>query len=68
MKLGPETKLLKRNKEMSKKFGIDVMTENFDVIVIFLIYGQFEAIREANSGRMICKTYFFINGNLLKHN
>ena len=68
MKLGPETKLLKRNKEMSKKFGIDVMTGNFDVIVIFLIYGQFEAIREANSGRMICKTNFFINGNLLKHN
>ena len=68
MKLGPETKLLKRNKEMSKKFGIDVMTGNFYVIVIFLIYGQFEAIREANSGRMICKTYFFINGNLLKHN
>ena len=68
MKLGPETKLLKRNKEMSKKFGTDVMTGNFDVIVIFLIYGQFEAIREANSGRMIGKTYFFINGNLLKHN
>ena len=33
MKLELETKLLKRNKEMSKKFGIDVMTGNFDVIV-----------------------------------
>ena len=68
MKRGPETKLLKRNKEMSKKFGIGVMTGNFDVTVIFLIYGQFEAIREVNSGRMICKKYFFINVNLLKHN
>ena len=66
--LGPETKLLKRNKEMSKKFGMDVMTGNFEVTVIFLIYGQFGAIREPNSGRMVCKTYFFISGNLLKHN
>ena len=45
MKLGPETKLVKRNKEMSKKLDIDIMTGNFDVTVIFLIYGQFGAIR-----------------------
>ena len=68
MKLGPETKLVKRNKEMSKKLDIDIMTGNFDVTVIFLIYGQFGAIREPNSGRIICKTYFFINSNLLKYN
>ena len=68
MKLGPETKLVKRNKEMSKKLDIDIMRGNFDVTVIFLIYGQFGAIREPNSGRMICKTYFFIYSNLLKHN
>ena len=68
MKLGPETKLVKRNKEMSKKFDIDVMTGDLDVTVIFLIYGQFGAIRGPNSGRMICKTYFFINSNLLKYN
>ena len=68
MKLGPETKLVKRNIEMSKKFDIDVMMRNLDVTVIFLIYGQFGAIREPNSGRMICKTYFFINSNLLKYN
>ena len=67
MKLGPETKLVKRNKEMSKKLDIDIMTGYFDVTVIFLIYGQFGAIREPNFGCVICKTYIFIN-NLLKHN
>ena len=41
MKLGPVTKLNKRNKTMSKKFDDDVMSENCDVIVIFPIYGQF---------------------------
>ena len=49
MKLGPETKLVKRNIEMSKKFDIDVMTGNLDVTVIFLIYGQFGAIRIPNA-------------------
>ena len=68
MKLGPDTKLVKRNMKILNKFDIDVMTGNLDVTVIFLIYGQFGAIREPNSGRMICKTYFFINSNLLKYN
>ena len=45
MKPGPVTKLHKRNKRTSKKFENDVMSENCDVIVIFLIYGQFGAIR-----------------------
>ena len=40
------------------------MPENFDVIVIFLIYGQFGAIRKPESGRIVCKTYMFINSNL----
>ena len=39
MKLGPVTKLDKRNKTKSKKFGDDVMSENCDVIAIFSIYG-----------------------------
>ena len=42
MKLGPVTKLHRRNKTMSKK--IDVMSENCDVIAIFPIYGQFGAM------------------------
>ena len=45
MKLGPITKLDKRNKTMSKIFDDNVMSGNFDVIAIFSIYGQFGAIR-----------------------
>ena len=39
MKLGPVTKLDKRNKITSKKIDNDVMLANCDVIVIFPIYG-----------------------------
>ena len=39
MKPGPVTKLSKRSKATSKKFGDGVMSSNFDVIVIFQIYG-----------------------------
>ena len=67
MKLGPVTKLDKRNKITSKKFDDDVMSENCDVIVIFPIYGQFGAIRKPDSGRIVCKTYIFINSNLLSY-
>ena len=34
------------------------MSANCDVIVIFLIYVQFGAIRKPDSGRMICNTTF----------
>ena len=44
MKLEPVTKLNKRNKAMPKKLGDDVMSSNCDLIVIFVIYGQFGAI------------------------
>ena len=36
------------------------MSVNCEVIVIFLIYGQFGAIRKVDFGRMVCKTYIFI--------
>ena len=32
------------------------MSENWDVIVIFKIYGQFRAIQKPDSGRIVCKT------------
>ena len=35
MKLGPVTKLYKKNKATSRKFEDDVMLENFDVIAFF---------------------------------
>ena len=65
MKLEPVTKLDKRNIAVSKKIGDDVMSTSCYVIVIFPIYDQFEAIRKPDSGRMVCKTYIFINRNLL---
>ena len=46
MKLGPVNKLDKGNKTNSKKVGDDVMLANCDVIVSFLIYGQFGAIQK----------------------
>ena len=38
MKPGPATKIDRRNKTASKNIDADVMSENYDVIVIFRIY------------------------------
>ena len=43
MKLGGETKLDKKNEIASNKFDDDVMSTNYDITVIFSIYGQFGA-------------------------
>ena len=59
MKLGPTTKLDKTKNIGSKKFDNDLMSKNCDVIVIFSIYSQFGAIREPDSGCVICKTYIY---------
>ena len=69
MKLGPVTKLDKRNKATSKKFDNDVMSTNCDIIVIFLIYGQFGTFSECllDSGHIVCKAYIFIDNNLLSN-
>ena len=40
MKLGPVTKLDKRNKTTLKKFDDDVMSKHYCVIVIVSIYDQ----------------------------
>ena len=56
MKLGPVTKLDKRNKTTSKNFDDDVMSENCDVTAIFQIYGQFGAIWKLDSRHIVCKT------------
>ena len=39
------------------------MSENCGAIVIFLIYGQFGAIRNLDSGRIVCNAYIFTNSN-----
>ena len=51
MKLGPVTKLEKRNKATSKKIDNDAMSENIDVVAISSIYVQFGAIRKPDTGR-----------------
>ena len=43
------------------------MAANYDVIVIFLIYGQLRAIQNLDSGRIVCKTYIFIKSKLLSY-
>ena len=67
MKLGPVTKIDKKNKTMSKKFVDDVISADYDVIVIFPIHGQFGGIRKPDSRRIVCKTYIFITSNLLSY-
>ena len=67
MKLGPVTKLNKKNRATSKKIDDDVMLASYDVIVIFVISGQLRAIWKLDSGRIVCKSYIFINGNLISY-
>ena len=43
------------------------MSSNCDVIVIFPYYGQFGAIRKSDFGRIVCKTYIFINSNIVSY-
>ena len=67
MKLGPVANLDKRNKTTSKIFEDNVILENCEVIVIFLIYGQFGAICKPDYGYIACKTCIFIKNNLLSY-
>ena len=66
MKHEPVTKIEKR-KENVKKFDDDVMPVSCEVIAIFSIYGQFEAIRKPDSGCIVCKIYIFIKSSLLSY-
>ena len=75
MKLGPVTKLGKRNKITSKRFDDDVMSKNHDFAAICPIYSQFGAIRKPDLPHMFYKInilsliatfYFTKNGNKTK--
>ena len=57
---------MKETKQRQKNDD-DVMSVTCDVIVIFPNYGQFEAIRKPDSGRIVYETYIFINGILLSY-
>ena len=67
MKVGPVTKIYKRNKTQSQKVEDYVMSVNCDVIVISTIYGQSGEIRKPDFGRIVCKTYIFIKSNFLSY-
>ena len=67
MKYGPVIKFAKRNKTTSKIFDDNVISAYCDVIVIFPICGWSGAIQKPNSGRIVCKTYIFINSNFLSY-
>ena len=65
MKLVPITKIDNRKKTTSNGIEDDVMPVSCDVIFIFPIYRQFGVIRKLDSRRIVCKTYIFIDSNLL---
>ena len=67
MEIDIETKINKSNKTTSKKFVNNAISKNYDVIAIFSSYGRFGAIQKSDSGRIVCKTYIFINSNLLSY-
>ena len=46
--------LVDRRNKKSSKFGDDVMSSKYDIIIIFPIYDQFGAIRKPDFGRMVC--------------
>ena len=52
---------------MPKEINNDVKSENFDVIVIFPIYGQFGAIRDLDSGCIGFKTCVVIYSHLFSY-
>ena len=43
------------------------MSANYNVIIVFSIYGHFETIRKPDSGRIVCKTYNFSKSNFLSY-
>ena len=67
MKLGPVTKLDKKNSAMSKKFDDVVMLANCGIIAFFPIYGQFPAIWKPDSKSMVYETYIFSKNNILSY-
>ena len=58
MKLLPVTKIDKRNRTTSKKFDVDIMSENCDVIVIFLDFWPIWSSPEAEFGTESAKVMF----------
>ena len=56
-------KLTREARELKKIYDY-VMSAKCNVIVFLPVYGQFAAIRKPDSGRIVYKTYIFINSDL----
>ena len=67
MKLESVAKLGKKNKIMSKTFSNNVISKNYDVIAICLIYSQYGATQKPDSRRIVCKNYIFMKSNVLSY-
>ena len=65
MKIGLVTKVIRRNKQLQKKFDDDVMSENCDVDAIF--FNLRPNLEESKFGPIVYKTYISINSNLLSY-
>ena len=65
LNLDQKLNLTRETRQRQKKLDNDITAANCDVTVIFLIYGQFGAIRKPDSGRMVYKIYIFTNSNLM---
>ena len=60
MKLGPVTKIDKRNKTMSKKFVDNVISADYDVIAIFPIMANLEEAGSRIPGAYSVKLTFLL--------
>ena len=67
MKWNLETKLDKENTTTLKKFDDDVILRNSGIIIILPLKVHFGAIRNSESGCMICKTNISINSSFLSY-
>ena len=64
MRLGPLT--WKKYGNVTKNWS-DVVSKKYDVIVIFLIYGQFGGIQKPDYRHIVHKILIYINNNLLSN-
>ena len=60
VKLGLVTKRDERNTTTSKYFDEDIVSANYDVIVVFPFYGWFGVIRNPDSKRIVYNFYVFL--------
>ena len=63
-KLGPVTKLDKRKISTSKKFNVDLMSENYDVIVIFGFLANLEQSGDRIPDTESAKVMFSVIGTI----